>query len=245
MYPSPELRRIQDVVDEWNTCACGLRHLLDLFCGGGGCSVGYARAGFHVFGVDVAPHADYPFAFLQADAMDVVRVRGLSRFDVIHASPPCPRYSVATRATGNPEDHPDLIPPVRQALADIGTVYVMENVPGAPLVDPVLICAQAMGMAHLRRHRLFETNAPVMSPGCLCSSRPTVSVYGDSGEDRRVPPTSYTNGRAVHKGLTTADARRIMDVEWMNDRSDISDAIPPAYTHYIGEQLIDFLMWSV
>ena len=202
--------------------------LLDLFCGAGGCSVGYARAGFEVTGVDIEPHPDYPFEFRLADAMEVMGdVAYLSQFDVVHASPPCPRYSVATQATR--DDHPDLVGPSRDLLTQWGGVWVMENVPGAPMPAAVTICGQAMGLPWIRRHRLFESSVMIFSPGCACGPHGTVSVFGHSGEDRRGP------GTLKHVPLDVI--RDVMGIDWMSSRDDISDAIPPNYTEFIGHQL--------
>lgn len=215
--------------------------LLDLFCGAGGAGTGYARAGYDVLGVDNKPHPDNPHPVIVADALDILATPAfLSDYDVIHASPPCPAYSVATVATGTRANHPDLVGPVRDALHAWGGTYVIENVPGAPLVSPVLICGWAMGLRHLKRHRLFESNAPLMSPGCLCPDGDSVSVFGHSGEDRRKATIRANDGRKRRNVLPLADARDLMGVPWMRNRSDISDAIPPAYTHYLGEQLIDY-----
>jgi DNA (cytosine-5)-methyltransferase 1 len=213
--------------------------LLDLFCGAGGCSVGYHRAGFDVTGWDKDPHPDYPYEFHQGDAMKVLQDEDyLDRFHIIHASPPCPLYSVST-VMHDRSKHPDLVGPVRELLRAWGGPYIIENVPGAPLLDPVLICGWAVGLRHLPRHRLFETNLPLMSPGCLCPFGDSVSVFGHSGEDRRkgVPKDSKGNRRA----LPLNEARAIMGVEWMRRREDVSNAIPPAYTEYLGDQLIDYL----
>lgn len=210
--------------------------LLDLFCGAGGCSVGYHRAGFEVVGVDNKPHPDYPFRMVVADAMEFLAIPELlAGFDVVHASPPCPRYSVATHARGNAEDHPDLVPPTREALRAWGGSYVIENVPGAPLDHPLLICGWAMGLKHIKRHRLFESNVSLMSPGCLCPIGDTVSVFGHSGEDRR------KSAGGMRKHVPIAEVRQLMGVDWMGSRDDVSDAIPPAYTEYLGEQLIGAL----
>ena len=208
--------------------------LLDLFCGAGGCSVGYARAGFEVHGVDIAPHPDYPFAFDQADAMEVLKDRAyLSGFDVVHASPPCPRYSIAT-----PEeyrgDHPDLLEPTIGALKAWGGVWVVENVPGAPMPDPVMFCGRAMGLRWFRRHRLFASSVLLMSPGCACGAESPYGVTGDGPEIR-----DYArNGR---KARSVQHAQEVMGIDWMTTWDDLTDAIPPAYTEYIGEQLMAHL----
>jgi DNA (cytosine-5)-methyltransferase 1 len=209
--------------------------LLDLFAGAGGCSVGYARAGFEVVGVDIEPHPDYPFDLTVADAMEVLADADYLRtFDVVHASPPCPRYSVATKAHGTSDNHPDLVGPSRDLLNAAGVSWVMENVPGAPMPNAVMVCGQAMGLPFIRRHRLFESSEPLMSPGCACNGRGTVSIFGHSGEDRRGPE--------IIGHVSLSEARSLMGVEWMTRRSDVSDAIPPAYTEFIGGQLMDALV---
>src|SRR5690625_1129781 len=138
--------------------------LLDLFCGAGGCSVGYERAGFEAEGVDIEPHPDYPYSFHLADAMEVLTDQAfLDRFDVIHASPPCPFYSTVTAEHAR-TSHPDLLPPVREALKSWGGAWVIENVPGAPMQYPVLLCGGAMGLPRIKRHRLFESSTFLLSP---------------------------------------------------------------------------------
>jgi DNA (cytosine-5)-methyltransferase 1 len=214
--------------------------LLDLFCCDGGCSVGYYDAGFEVTGVDIIPRLSYPFPFIEADALDVLSdTTFLDTFDVVHASPPCQRYSVAASAWGNADTHPDLVPPVRNALRAWGGPYLIENVPTAPMDHALLICGWAMGLRHIKRHRLFESNMPLMSPGCLCPEGDTVSVFGHSGEDRRKATLAERGGLWGHVPL--AEVRALMGVPWIASRDAVSESIPPAYTHYLGEQIIDYL----
>jgi DNA (cytosine-5)-methyltransferase 1 len=217
--------------------------LLDLFCGAGGCSVGYARAGFDVVGWDSVAQPDYPYQFHQGDAMGVLADRDyLAGFDVIHASPPCPFYSHASNASGTAANHPALIEPVRDALRAWGGAYVIENVEGAgwAMDHPLLVCGWAMGLRHIRRHRLFESNVWLMSPGCLCPRGDSVSVFGDAGEDRR-KATIAARGGTMRKRVDLPDAAALMGVEWITSRKAVSNAIPPAYTEYVGAQLVDAL----
>jgi DNA (cytosine-5)-methyltransferase 1 len=205
--------------------------MLDLFCGGGGASAGYHAAGFDVVGVDLHPQPDYPFPFIQADALTV----DLTSFDVIAASPPCQRYSAATPA-GRRDGHPDLLAPVRErlraAMAAPGGPwgYVIENVPGAPLVDPVIVCGDALRL-DVRRHRLFESNLPLRGTVCW-HDRPTppVAVYGTYGQ-------RGTRRTTTPPAVPTEVARAAMGIDWMPWPA-LTQAIPPAYTHWLGVQLL-------
>ena len=213
--------------------------LLDLFAGAGGAGMGYSRAGFDVVGVDIELHADYPFPMIVGDAMEYVTDgEFLALFDVVHASPPCPRYSVATPAEAR-ENHPDLVGPVRDALRAWGSTYVIENVPGAPLDHPVMLCGSAFGL-RVRRHRLFESNAFLMSPGCVHGAqRNVVGVYGDHAD--RVPVLRPDGTSRGVKATSVADAQDALGIDWMSRWEDLADAIPPAMTEHIGGQLIDGL----
>lgn len=223
--------------------------LLDLFCGAGGAAMGYHRAGFDVVGVDIDPQPNYPFAFIQADALAFLSNAGffLAGFDAIHASPPCQRFSTATKRNGTQDEHPDLIGPTRELLEQKGLPYVIENVMGAPLFQPLLLCGSAFHLGadgyRLKRHRLFERSwAPGGDSLCRChlDSRPVMDVTG--GGPTRKPRADGGGGRP-YKG-TADQARRIMGIDWMTKR-ELNEAIPPAYTELIGLQLLAHIRQEV
>jgi len=209
--------------------------LLDLFCGGGGCSVGYARAGFDVVGVDIAPQKNYPFEFHQDDALEFLAEHGHT-FDVIHASPVCKKYSVL--ANRYPDRiYPDSVGAVRTALIANGKPYIIENVPGAPLVNPLMLCGSMFGL-RVYRHRLFECNLSLGLPPTPCQHKGKVS----SNRHKRGAYIARTLANfdvltVTGHDFVLADARVAMGIDWMN-QADISQAIPPAYTEWIGRQLI-------
>lgn len=217
--------------------------LLDLFCGAGGAAKGYQRAGFDVVGVDINPQPNYPFTFREGDALIALeralfyRESGLRAmdfdlgdFDAIHASPPCQRWSSKTR---NPENHPDLITPVRELLEEAGLPYVIENVPRAPLVNPIQLCGSSFGLG-VRRHRLFESNVPLLDLPCRHAwQKPRFKVY-DHGH-------WYHSGTVPVYGEGGGKAREYwgaeLEVDWMTD-AEMAESIPPVYTRYIGAQLV-------
>mgnify|MGYP001600061171 CR=1 FL=1 len=208
--------------------------LLDLFCGAGGAAVGYARAGFELVGVDIAPQPHYPFEFHQADAMTFP----LDGFDVIHASPPCQKFSqmqrVNTRSRRRNE-HPDLLTPTRVRLVAWGGTFVIENVIGAPMDKTITLCGSMFGL-RVRRHRHFESNIGMLRP--RCQHQPNeVAVYGDHPED--APIHRYSEYKAGHtrRAKDIEQARSAMDIDWMDWR-EITQAIPPAYTEFVGKQLL-------
>ncbi|ROP39111.1 DNA cytosine methyltransferase [Saccharothrix texasensis] len=218
--------------------------LLDLFCCAGGASAGYHAAGFDVTGVDIAPQPYYPFPFIQADALTV----DLSGYDVVAASPPCQRYSTAT-PTSRRDDHPDLVDPIRQRLRDAvadGLIwgYVIENVPGAPLHNPITICGDTLRLG-VRRHRLFESNLDLHGTRCHHDrSTPAVPVYGSYGQRGTRNPAGWEASRnpvdfdtETSPGTPTEAARAAMGIDWM-PWPNLTQAIPPAYTFWIGTQLI-------
>jgi DNA (cytosine-5)-methyltransferase 1 len=205
--------------------------LLDLFCGAGGAAMGYHRAGFdEIVGIDIVPQPHYPFTFVQADALaPPVRLEG---FDLIHASPPCQRW--ADGFVKYRETHPDLISPTRDLLT--GLHYVIENVRRAPLRDWIAICGGALGcmtdQLQLHRHRHFEASFPLMGAPCMRPRRLTVSVVGNG--------TPSGNRATIGRNPTIAEKREAMGIDWMN-RDELSQAIPPAYTEFIGRQFLDQL----
>ena len=206
--------------------------LLDLFCGAGGASVGYSRAGFEVTGVDHLPQKNYPFKFIQADAMTFP----LEGFDVIHASPPCQAYTpVSGRALkGQAGRYPDLIDPVRVRLAGAGVPYVIENVPGAPLRDPIQLCGSGFGL-DVRRHRWFELRGfSAWSVPCAHHwQRPRFRSL--DSRQKSLATVIGVHGHLNYPG--EAELRnRAMGIDWMT-QEELTQAIPPAYSKFIGEQL--------
>lgn len=203
--------------------------LLDLFCCAGGAAKGYHDAGFDVVGVDIKPQPHYPYEFHQADALTYP----LDGFDAIHASPPCQAYSVT--AALHDAHYPELIDQVRARLTATGRPYVIENVVGAPLRNAVRLCGSSFGLG-VRRHRLFETNPLLVGvPPCAHYLQPEpVDVTGTGGRSTR----TRTGGGGEHrKPLNLAHAREVMGIDWMT-RPELSEAIPPAFTRWIGTRLL-------
>ncbi len=215
--------------------------LLDLFCGAGGCSVGYHRAGFDVIGVDIKAQPRYPFPMVVADALRPPF--DLAMFDAIHASPPCQRYSALSKGAGICGRFPDLVEPCRTMLKSAGRPFVIENVPGAPLRRPTLICGSYFGL-RVRRHRLFETNFKI-NPAPWCkhvSQGQPLCVVGTGG--RRVNRQPNDRGGACNFPRSVAEAQAAMGIDWMT-RKELSQAIPPAYTEFIGKQLLAAIQTAV
>lgn len=198
--------------------------LLDLCCGAGGCSMGYDWAGFDVTGVDIKPQKHYPFEFVQEDALNYLLGTDLSEYDLIHASPPCQAYSKASAPhRKNGKVYPDIIKQIRSLLIRSGKPFVIENVEGAPLYRPVMLCGTMFDLKVLR-HRLFESNFYIKSPG-RCKHTGTVK----DGDYSTVCGNGSGKDRATIKIWSDA-----MGIHWMT-RKELTQAIPPAYTRYIGE----------
>lgn len=215
--------------------------MLDLYCCAGGASVGYSRAGFTVTGVDNVGRPTYPFEFVQADAIEYVVNHGCE-YDVIHASPPCQAYSAPTRGTNGWKDtsHADLIEATRDALRGIDCPSVIENVPGAPIRKDIKLTGPTFGLGVLQP-RYFELAGwkcvqPALKPALgrvrgwrhgVYYDGPYVAVYGKGG------------GKA-----SIAEAQEAKGIFWTSDWIELCEAIPPAYTHWLGQRLIEVRAWE-
>lgn len=232
--------------------------LLDLFCKAGGAGMGYARAGFDVVGVDIEKQKRYPFDFVQADALEYALSHGW-QYDAIHASPPCQTHS---NITPDKSKHLDLIPQTRFVLEALGLPYVIENVYGAKkaLRNPVMLCGADFGLK-VYRHRLFESNVMLLVPphvphrdntpraGHAVSGAGFISVTS-GGKSLKVNTNPNSRGRGgtysiSEKGFVSVCGhisgidycRMAMGIDWMT-AAELSQAIPPAYTEFIGRQLM-------
>lgn len=213
----------------------GKPKLLDLFCGAGGAGMGYHRAGFEVTGVDLSPQKHYPFKFVQADALDYVAQYGWM-YDAIHASPPCQAHSKARRLAGaNAKEHLDLIPQTRFWLRTLGLPYIMENVQGSTLKDTVELCGAQFGLK-VYRHRYFESSIYIMQP----KHYPHHDKTPPAGRGRS-PKGFISICSGGITGVSQAERFAAMGIDWMTN-AELSQAIPPAYTEYLGRQLMTAVM---
>lgn len=197
--------------------------LLDLFCGAGGAGMGYHRAGFEVVGVDINQQPHYPFEFHQADALEYLPEHG-HEYDAIHASPPCQAYTIMQHIHKNNSAHPDLVEPTRVALNNSGKPWVIENVVGAPLRVDLLLCGTMFGI-RVPKHRIFEMNFQI---------------------NALLPPCNHTNVYdCFHGGEEARNEReklcKLFEIDWFVTRQEVRNAIPPAYTEYIGNYLMQHI----
>lgn len=229
-----------------STQSSGKPVLLDLYCGAGGITRGYQQAGFYVVGVDLHPQPNYVGdQFVQADAIEYLDRDGYYFLDLaedfaaIHASPPCQAHSDLQKQ--NKLSYPELIAPTRELLRQTGLPYVIENVEGAPLIDPVKICGASIPGLRVIRHRLFEANFPLKGIPCP-DIHPKVftydkrkSHYGKLDQD-----TSYVQVTGGGN-CTLANAKDAMEIDWTVTKPEVNEAIPPAYSRHVGEQLLAHL----
>lgn len=206
--------------------------LLDLFCGAGCAGEGYRRMGFDVVGVDIRPQPNNPHTFHEGDAIEFLREFG-HEFDLIHASPPCQEHTVYRNCRpGHKPKWPCMIAETREALKDVGVPWVIENVPKAPLIDPIQICGTGLGI-RVRRHRLFESSFPIAPVPC------------DHGRftDRIFPgSTNRPNGRTVcnigEYRVPLDVQKKHMGVDWPIKLGELSLGIPPAYTEHVASEFL-------
>lgn len=201
--------------------------ILDLFCGAGGASMGYHQAfpDAEIIGVDNVGQPDYPFKFIQGDALEA----DVEGFDLIHASPPCQDYSPMSNRWGS--DEPRLIGDVRALIT--GQLYVIENVEGAryDMATTLKLCGTMFDLP-TRRHRLFETSFLCWQPQCGQHSRDLISVYGKPDGRRLYTRTDRT---VLHAWASVEDGQKALGISWTDNWHQLREAIPPAYTRYIGE----------
>jgi DNA (cytosine-5)-methyltransferase 1 len=207
--------------------------LLDAYCGAGGAARGYQLAGFHVVGVDLAPQPRYAGdEFHQGDAIEFIRRHG-REFDAIHSSPPCQLHSVMSAC--RPEArrrHPELIAATRAALLATGRPYAIENVPGAPLIEPIMLCGTFFGL-RVYRHRLFETSVFVLAPKHAPHRDRCPGTRHKAGSE--ISPKGFVT--VTGHGANTEYKKWAMGIDWMR-RDEMAQAIPPAYTNWLGRQLL-------
>jgi len=211
--------------------------LLDLYSKAGGASTGYHLAGFtEIVGVDIQKQKRYPFEFIQADALEIMQdLEFLKSFDAIVASPPCQTHSATKHlrnAQGRETTKLDLIPETRAALKLSGKPYIIENVPGAPLINPTLVCGSHFGLK-VRRHRIFESNIELI--GTKCEHKQQGRPIGVYGRLRDNIPSGGKTAESIEQ------AREAMGIDYMI-WTELVEAIPPAYTEFLGKQLMEHLI---
>jgi len=219
--------------------------LLDLFCCAGGASMGYAKAGFEVVGVDIKDQPNYPFKFIKADVMEIIKDKAmLDLFDAFHASPPCQGYSHATKEDSKyvhysqGKDTPKLIAPIREILIETGKPYVIENVSGAKseLINPIYLTGYMFDL-RISRKRLFESNIKIPQPQNPNKKVSAKKYALENGIDYR---DMSVTGKSRNKGCIDL-WRSLMGMSWAGRGWELAEAIPPAYTHYIGQFLIEHI----
>lgn len=194
--------------------------------------MGLHRAGFEVVGVDIKPQPNYPFEFQIGDALEA----DLGEFDFVWASPPCQKHSLLKHRVA--KDYECLIARTRDLLVTSGKPFIIENVPRAPLINPVMLCGSSFGL-QVRRHRIFESNCHISGARCRHEIQPEpIDVSGTGG--RQIAPRKKLTGGRGRKPNNLEEARLIMDMPWAS-RREISQAIPPAFSEFLGRQVIEKL----
>lgn len=202
--------------------------LLDLYCCEGSAGFGFEQAGFDVTAVDLFDQPNHRGNFIKADAIDFLLENG-HKYNYIHASPPCQKYSMSSkqfRILG--KEYPDLISVTRAALIKIGKPFDLENVPGSPLINPVMLCGTMFGLPTYR-HRFFETNWNLKQP------IHTEHIAKNAKMGRPVKPGEFIQYMGHFSGLQYV--RDFTGCQWMSQYG-LAQSIPPQYTKYIGEQFL-------
>lgn len=212
--------------------------LLDTFCKAGGAGTGYHKAGFKVVGVDREPQKNYPFEFIQADAIEFISNRG-NEFDFIHASPPCQLYSKSTAQTRKAgKIYPDLVAQTREALVKTGKPYVIENVQQAPIRSDVVLTGNMFGL-HVLRKRIFELSFFMLQYPPIPEFRKVgieiSSLYGNTSSDRT--PKHRFGFKTIRESWAFS-----MGIDWHMTEAELAEAIPPAYTEFIGKSYLQTLI---
>jgi DNA (cytosine-5)-methyltransferase 1 len=219
--------------------------MLDLFCGAGGAARGYHDAGFDVLGVDIDPQPNYPYEFIQADALEFLGATRFVRnaFDAVHASPPCQAFSDLQKQ--NKRSYPELVAPTRALLLEVDLPYVIENVEGAPLIDPITLCGTMFDGLRVKRHRLFESNVRLSAPRPCPGKHPLVFTF-DRRKNHFIEPDRVAERAEAQRTMfvqvtgggnaTVANKADAMGIDWMTGK-ELNEAIPPAYTEWVGRQL--------
>jgi DNA (cytosine-5)-methyltransferase 1 len=217
--------------------------LLDLYCKAGGCSAGYTKAGFEVTGVDINPQPNYPYEFIQANALEILKDKEfISQFDVLTASPPCQFHSKArslsiARNGGKYGEHLDLIPETRELLIATGKPYIIENVAGSTLINPLKLFGSQFKNLYTQRERWFESNIELKDPEIPKQKMKTPAAGNGIGEDGSISICGSGGVRGLNsKQICLYWGFALGGIDWMS-RDELAEAIPPAYTEFLGRQL--------
>lgn len=220
--------------------------MIDLYCGGGGAAMGYYNAGFNeIIGVDIVDRPNYPFKFIKMDALEFLRTYDFSDVDFIHASPCCQRYSKLKYLSGNIEkwesEHVDLVAPTRELLIKTGKPYIIENVEGSPLINPIKLCGSQFENMYTQRPRLFESNIPLRKPDNPVVRHKTLKLGQGPSEDGYITVA----GTRPPKGMNEVQTKlyygfALGGIDWMS-LEELTQAIPPVYTCFLGKQIIEYL----
>lgn len=220
--------------------------LLDCFCKAGGASMGYHQAGFEVTGLDIEPQPNYPFEFIQRDALEALAdIEFVSQFDVITCSPPCQYYSQLKYLNGDidkwEEKHDDLVAPTRELLIKTGKPYVIENVKNSPLINPITLYGSQFPNLYTQRPRLFESNISLREPMNKKVKHKTGKLGSGPAEDGFITVAGIKPQRGMNEVQTKLYyGFALGGIDWM-DLKELTQCVPPAYTEFIGKQIIEYL----